>query len=319
MDKERFTFLLVENSSAALEKKQNPEQFHFWVVFKKIFIYCTKNTHNYVPISLQDLLRKHLMQKSKYELHDKKKKSPNLLEVAFISLDVTFWGCSYGLLVTVYSKLTMWTLSWNNGFLSRVVILIWKSSDFCRIKSLFFKNRLSLSSCSTITISVVFLCRQALVKIRGLERFQSKNWDWGCLKMRLQLQWYGAFQKRVLARFLPLPLPPMGSNYPEHPWALLRTCTSCCRGSGPSQGNGSTPHWLLLQKCRWEESVIQEGIKPCQRVGLLKYLSGYAASVWPQGDAEVPEVDQWQLTWALQCLLSTVGWCLGSFCINQLG
>lgn len=40
-----------------------------------------------------------------------------------------------------------------------------------------------------------------------------------------------------------------------------------------------------------EESVIQEGIKPCQRVGLLKYLSDYAASGRPQGDAEVPEMD----------------------------
>lgn len=46
--------------------------------------------HTYVLISLQGMLRKQLIQKSKYELHDEKKKSPSLLELALISLDVAF-------------------------------------------------------------------------------------------------------------------------------------------------------------------------------------------------------------------------------------
>lgn len=38
--------------------------------------------------------------------------------------------------------------------------------------------------------------------------------------MRLQLRWYGDFQKRVLAKLLPLPLQAMGTNYPQQPELL---------------------------------------------------------------------------------------------------
>lgn len=145
-------------------------------------------------------------------------------------------------------------LFWNKGFYSKMVTLVWKASDCCRIKSLFCYNRLSFSSCSTMAVCVQ---RPGEVPEQNLILGIPKN------KVASAMSW-GFFKKEPLPNLffcLFIPREPIKLSHLTS-YSLLRTCvSSCMKLWAPFRGMILFYTYYFCRSAN-EENVIQEGTKP---------------------------------------------------------